>query len=266
MKGKLIMFVFELKKFFGKRTVKVSIIIYILISFFFFRSLTENVSGLKIEEIYGFFFDFEMVYMELLITLVCVIITQLIPLEYSTNMIQILSITKNGKKKFWDVKIKMALLLSNSFYFIYLLVVLISWIVKFGFNFDIPVIGEYYFSAIIKNHTINTLGEVLLIHLLAAFLSANTTALICLYLSNKLKKELLSSVVFLSISFILAIFPDIFGIRILSVFSPLALCHLDDCYYFGVHIGSIYINLYAVTLVSYVIVAGILLIRLKKRK
>lgn len=221
---------------------------------------------MEIGEIYGYFFDVEMVYVQLMIIWICLIITQLFPLEYSTNMIQILSITKNGTKKFSDVKIKVALLLSNCCYFLYLLVVFVSWFIKFGFHFDMPVVGEYYFSAIIKNPSINTLGEVLLIHVLAAFLSVNTIALISLYVSNKLKKSLLSFIIILAIAFILAIFPEIFGIRILSVFSPLALCQLDDCYAFGVKVGGLYVNLYMITLMSYAIVAGMLIIRLKRMK
>lgn len=257
---------FELKKILRKKIAIASIIIYILIGTYWCWVLIENVSGMGIGDIYGHFFDLEMVYMQLMITWVCFLITQLFPLEYNTNMIQILSITKNGTKKFWSVKIKVALLFSNCLYLLYLTVVLVSWLIKFGFHFDMPVVGEYYFSAIIKNPSINTLGEVLLIHLLAAFLSVNTTALICLYLSNRLKKALLSSVIILTISFILAIFPEIFGIRILSVFSPLVFGQLDDCYAFGVKIGSLYVNLYMITFMSYAAVAGMLIIKLKRMK
>lgn len=262
----IIMFGFELKKLLRNKAVIASIIIYILISIFWFRAFIEKVDGLKIDVIYGSFFDLEMYYVEAMIVIVCILVTQLIPLEYSTNMMPVLSLTKNGKKKFWNIKIKMAFLLSNGCYFIYLFVLLVSWFIKFGFVFDLPVVGEYYFGAIMKNPTINNLGEVLLIRLVAAFLSANTTALICLYLSNKIKKILLSSVIFIVVSFIFGIFPEIFGIRILSVISPLALCQIDDCYEFGMWIGGCYVSLYLITLMLYVIAMGILFIRIKKMK
>ena len=158
---------------------------------------------------------------------------------------------------------KVALLLSNGLYLVYLFLVLAGWVMSVGFHFNMPIVGEYYLGAYIANPSVTNMGSVLAIHLIGALLSVNVTTLICLYLSNKLRKAFTTAVLIIVISFIMGMCSGLGFLGVLATLSPIAFLHVDEAYNWVIKVMDFNLSLYWIDFAIYIIVALCLVVKLR---
>lgn len=257
------MFGFEIRKLFRKKDTLIVLILYLIMSAFLFIRLAFRNGTLSIDIFYGDFITMEETYMTLLVIWVTVLTSLLFSIEYASDMLPVLLVTKNGRRTFASVKIRLALLLSNALYLVYLLLVLAAWVVTFGFHFDMPIVGEYYLGAYIANPSVTNMGSILAIHLVGAFLSVNVTTLICLYVSNKLKKTLTTSVLMIVISFIMGMCSKLGVLGLLATLSPIVFVQVDEAYDWMIEVMGFSLSLYMIDFVVYIIVALYMVVKLR---
>lgn len=257
------LFRYEIKKLFRKKDTLIVLKLYLVMSVFLFIRLAFPNGNLSTDLLYGDFITIEETYMTLLVIWVTVLTSFLFSIEYKADMLPVLLVTKNGRRTFASVKIRVALLLSNALYLVYLLLVLAGWIVTFGFHFDMPIVGEYYLGAYIANPSVSNMGSILAIHLIGAFLSVNVTALICLYVSHKLKKTLTTSVLIIVVSFIMGMCSKLGPLGILATLSPIVFVQVDEAYNWMIEVMDFSLSLYMIDFVVYIIVALYMVVKLR---
>ena len=258
------MFGFEVRKLFRKKETLIALVLYLVMSVFLFSRLQFGNADLSMDILYGDFINIEETYMSLLVIWASILTSLLFSIEYKENMLPVLLVTKNGRCKFVSVKMRVALLLSNGLYLVYLFLILASWVMSVGFHFDMPVEGEYYLGAYIENPSVTSMGTVLAIHLAGAFLSVNVITLICLYLSNKLKKAFTTSVLIIVVSFVMGMCSGLGPLGILATLSPIAFLHVDEAYNWVIKVMDFNLSLYLIDFAIYIIIALYMVVKLRK--
>lgn len=231
---------FEIKKLIRQKRTQVISILYLLVSLFWMARMGNYSKTDKISWIKEDFVDMSAQYMSILIIFICIIVSGLIPMEYKNNLMEVLKTTKNWKKNFMSAKLKSALLLPNVFYFIYLVIVL----------YDFNKIKIY-----LNSLGMNNLKNNVYLDLLAAYVSVNVTTIVCLYISYKLRRDMFTCIMIVVISYIMLLLPEIGGVRIFAILSPVSFAQLN-----------MYseIRIYYIALFIYVVMALCFIFRLKK--
>lgn len=246
-----------------KKDTLIVLVSYLIMSVFLFIRLAFRNGNLSTDLLYGDFITIEEMYMTILVIWVTVLTSFLFSIENKADMLPVLSGTKNERRTFASAKIRVALLLSNALYLVYLLLVLAGWIVAFGFRFDMPIVGEYYLGAYIDNPSVTNMGSVLAIHLTGAFLSVNVATLICLYVSHKLNKPLTTSVLITVVSFIMGMCAKLGPLGILATLSPIVFVQVDEAYDWMIEVMDFNLSLYMIDFVVYIIVALYMVVKLR---
>lgn len=255
---------YEMKKLCNKRIIIIELLFYLIISMVCFIRFAFQNPKLSKNIQYGDFIDIENMYMTLLIVWVCIIVSDFFAMEYRTGMMQIILVTRNGRKTFTNSKIKTALLLSNGLYIIYFIVVIFGWIRAFGFHFDMPLVEQAYFVGYMKSHIINDMGDVLRVNLAGTFISVNLTALVCLYLSNRFPNPFMAMSVFITVSFITGLCSGLGGIGVISTLSPIVFLHVDEAFMWEIDVLGHYIGFFFFDIILFITAIVYTLYKLRK--
>lgn len=178
---------YELKKIFGKRKCIALLVVFSIITFFITFVMCRigyfyDYGTIPFEEYLSYYWLYGMANLYIIIF----VHVSFFPIEEKTNMSQIFMTSQFGRENLAKTKIILALIFTNTLVILFIVSSLIGYSVAFDLNFNIPIIEEYT-TIYVRNSCVNTSGEMLLLNMIAFFITANFTALCSMYLAAKIR-------------------------------------------------------------------------------
>ena len=254
---------YEFKKLFGKKKMIVLIIFFAVISMYSSAEMYK-VQSLDFGVPFENYLNAHGVYRFAVLMIVMVAASSIFPNESENNMSEIMMTSRYGKNRIPLIKMSTILLTSNILFIISTLVIMLGYFWNFGTAFDIPITEGWELSYTI-DPDIKTFGDKLLIEQISGFIEINFTALVCMLLSLKVKKAF-STVVFVVAAYLaIAVIPlsNVPVLFVLTDLSPMCLGGRVTTYKELFIVGSHSITALDIGFVLYIILVGLLAMRVK---
>lgn len=188
------MLYYEFRKIFDKRKQIALLVLLSVISCFFTAIMcqlttNDNYQILPFEEYLAYYWLYGMS----ILYFIVFIHVQFFPVEEKNEMLQILLISRIGREKLVKTKIRLALIVTNIFMILFIILALTGYSVAFMMDYKIPI-EEYYDTIYAADSCVKTSGSMLFINIISFIITANFTALFSMYLSAKLRNAYLTCV------------------------------------------------------------------------